>query len=176
MTPRVSSPFGVRTLPGWLRLLERHEVDPATQGTLGVEYPGTIHLDARNGLAPVILGRAMEIAVQKAREVGTGLVRVIHLNAAGPAAEIVAEAATGPMVALVLGPRPSWSLAVPTAAGLPAVFDTGLPVAADTPSRRRGGLGQGTARPVGGHAGSAARRLAGRGAGGGRARALDHVP
>jgi LDH2 family malate/lactate/ureidoglycolate dehydrogenase len=121
-----ASAHGIASLPTWLARIEAREVDPATQGVIGLEHPATAVFDARHGIAPLLLARAAEIAGEKAREVGVGLVRITHLDATVPAAEAAGEVAVGPMAAAVLGPGPSWTLAVPTSEGLPAVFDTDL--------------------------------------------------
>ncbi len=118
--------FGLRTLPSWLERVERGEIDPKAEGTVGTEHAGTAVLDGQKGMPPLILTRAGEIAAEKAREVGVGLVRLVNLGHAGPAAGVAAEMAVGPMIAGVLGPSPSWSLALPSENGLPAVFDSAL--------------------------------------------------
>lgn len=123
-----ASQFGIRCLPDWLET-----AGPAHRGThasvrVGKELDSTAELHAAGGLVPVVLARAMGIAVEKAREGGLGLVRVVGAVAAPPvqAAAIVAEAAIGPSVALAVGPGPSWSIAVPTSEGLPVIHDTAL--------------------------------------------------
>jgi LDH2 family malate/lactate/ureidoglycolate dehydrogenase len=123
-----ASSFGTITLPGWLRRIDGGEFDLATEGKVTTERNGTAVIDGQNGLPPIVLERAAGVAVQKARDAGIGLVRVAHLGAAGPSAAVAAEMAIGPLAALVIGPGPSWSLAVPTEEGLPAVFDSALTV------------------------------------------------
>jgi len=118
--------FGLASLGEWLDRIARGEIDPRAEGTFGVEHAGTAAMDGRGGLAPLVLARAAGVAVEKARDVGIGLVRVANLGAAGPAAPIVAEAAVGPTVALAIGPEGSWAMALPSAEGLPAVFDSAI--------------------------------------------------
>ena len=126
--------YGIASLPTWLDRLGRGEIDPKAEGTLGPEHPGTLVLDGRNGLAPLILARAAGLAVEKARDVGLGAVLVENLGAAGPPAPVAAEAATaGPEAAAVLGPGPCWALALPSAAGLPLVLDSSLTASDDPP-------------------------------------------
>ena len=67
---------------------------------------GTAVLDGQNGLPPLILARAGGLAIEKARDAGVGLVRVVHLGPAGPAASVTAEMAIGPFAGLALGPGP----------------------------------------------------------------------
>ncbi len=118
--------LGIRLLPEWLDRIERGEVDPHAEARIGHEHPATALLDGRNGLPPLILSHAARVAGEKARELGVGFVRVGNIQPVASAAEIAAELAVGPTVAVVLGPRPSWTLALPSSEGLPAVFDTGL--------------------------------------------------
>ena len=119
-------PFGIASLPVWLARIERGEVDPRAEGRIGAEHAASAVLDAQRGPAPLILSRAAGVAGEKAREVGVGLVRVTGLGPSGPAAAIAAELAIGPHVGLVLGPGPHQALALPTAEGLPLVFDSAL--------------------------------------------------
>jgi LDH2 family malate/lactate/ureidoglycolate dehydrogenase len=121
---------GIRLLPRWLDRLEAGEVLPLEEGRITAEVATAAVLEARAGVGPLILGRAASIASDKARELGMGMVRVEQLGPFGPAAEIAANVALGPMIALVLGPGPSWTLALPMAGDLPAVFDTALQDAA----------------------------------------------
>lgn len=115
---------GIATLPDWLKRLERREIDPEAEVAIGAERAATARLDGRGGVGPLVLSRGAEVASEKAREVGVGLVRVGGLGPTGPAAAVVAEAALGPFLAVALGPGPSWSLAIPTAEGLPVVADS----------------------------------------------------
>jgi LDH2 family malate/lactate/ureidoglycolate dehydrogenase len=129
-----AAPFGVASLPDWLGRFERGEVDPRAEGRIGAEHAASAVLDGQGGPAPLILSRAAGVAGEKAREVGVGLVRVTGLGPAGPAAAVAAELAIGPHVGLVLGPGPHQALALPTAEGLPLVFDSALAGEAPPPA------------------------------------------
>ncbi len=118
--------FGIETLPEWLERIESGQVDPVSEGRVTMERTGTAVFDAQNGLGPLVLARAAEIASEKAREIGLGLVRVAHVGPMGPAAALAAELAIGPFAVFLLGPGPSWSLAFPSEEGLPAVHDPAL--------------------------------------------------
>lgn len=131
------SRFGIGSMPDWLHRLENQEINPKAEALVKTEHTATAVIDGRNGVGPLILARAAEIASEKAREVGVGLVRVHGLGAVGSAAAIVAEVAIGPMAALALGPRLSRAVAIPSANGLPAVFDSAL-------SESANGLGDGS--------------------------------
>jgi len=117
---------GIAALPEWLGRIEGGEIDPRAEGKLGAEHAGTLTLDGQGGMPPLILARAAGIAVEKARDVGLGIVRVTNLGPAGPAAPIAAEIAIGPEAAAVLGPGAAWAIALPTPAGLPLVVDSAL--------------------------------------------------
>jgi hypothetical protein len=123
--------FGVRCLPHWLDRLAEQDVPLKHDGVIVSELAATAVLEARRGLGPLVLAHAASIASEKARELGAGLVRVEGLEPFGSAAEIAASAAIGPTIALVLGPQPSWSLALPMAGELPAVLDSELRAASE---------------------------------------------
>ncbi len=127
--------FGVATLPDWLDRIADGRVDPAAEGRVASERLGTAVFDGQDGLPPLILSRAGELAVEKARDAGVGLVRVHDVGPTGPAAGVAAEMAIGPVVAVVQGPGPSWSLALPSDEGLPAVFDSAM---VEVPARSKG--------------------------------------
>ena len=118
--------FGIAALPDWLERIDRGEIDPRAEGKLGPEHAGTLVLDGQGGVPPLILARAAGIAIEKARDVGIGIVRVTNLGPAGPAAPTAAEVAIGPEAAAVIGPGPAWSIALPSPAGLPLVVDSVL--------------------------------------------------
>lgn len=118
--------FGIESLPNWLERISQGEVDPRAEGKVTSEQLGTAVLDGNNGLAGLILARAGELAIEKARDAAIGLVRVVNLKTDGPATGVAAEMAFGPYVAAILGPGPAWSLALPSGEGLPAVFDSRL--------------------------------------------------
>ena len=118
--------FGIATLPNILGRIDSGEDDPKTEGVIRSEHAATLTLDARRGVASLILSRAASLAAEKARDVGVGLVRIVNLGPSGPAAGVVAEAAIGPEIAMAFGPGPHWALALPTSEGLPLVVDTAL--------------------------------------------------
>ena len=117
---------GIGTLPEWLRRIEGGEVDPKSVGRARLEHAGTAVFDGQNGVGPLALARAGGIAAEKARDVGLGVVRVANLDRPGPSAGVAAELAIGPFVAVVAGPGPALSIAVPMGEGLPAVYDSSL--------------------------------------------------
>jgi LDH2 family malate/lactate/ureidoglycolate dehydrogenase len=118
--------FGIASLPGLLERIASGAIDPAAGGVVVAERSATAVFDGRKGVPLLALDRAAGIATEKARETGVGLVRVENLDAPGPAAGVAAEMAVGPFVGLVVGPGPSWALALPAEGGLPAVFDPSL--------------------------------------------------
>jgi LDH2 family malate/lactate/ureidoglycolate dehydrogenase len=121
--------LGIATLPGWLEAIEAGRVDPAVAGRVITERSSLAIVDGQNGLPPLLLERAAELAVEKAREAAVGLVRVSHLGEFRSAAAVTAGIAVGPMAGLALGPGRLWSMAVPSEAGLPFVVDSGLSTA-----------------------------------------------
>lgn len=121
-----ASRFGIGTLPGWLDRIRRGEVDARAEGRVASEHAGLAVLEGQGGIGPLVLARAASLASEKARDAGVGLVRVVHLGPAGPAAAVVAEVAVGPKLAVVLGPGASWAFALPSEQGLPVVYDSAL--------------------------------------------------
>ena len=119
-----ASDFGIGSLPDWLDAIARGEFDPKAEPWMVQESPATAVLDAGRAIGPVVFARAAEVAQQKAREVGVGLVRIAGLAGSGSAAA-AAMIAVGPMVATVQGPG-AWTIAVPVAETVPAVFDSAI--------------------------------------------------
>jgi LDH2 family malate/lactate/ureidoglycolate dehydrogenase len=124
--------FGIATLPGWLEAIESGGVDAKAMGRVIGERAALAIFDGENGVPPLLLERAAELAVEKARETAVGLVRVAHVGAVGSAAAVSAGVALGPMAGFALGPHGLWSIALPSHAGLPVVIDSGLTAAVGT--------------------------------------------
>lgn len=118
--------FGIARLPGWLDELTEAGSRSDTSGAICAETATTAILDGAGGLAPLVLAEAATVAARKARELGIGLCRVTGLPARGSAAAVAAQVALGPLAAVVIGPGPSWTVALPTAGELPFVFDSEL--------------------------------------------------
>lgn len=122
-----ASERGVAALPELLDEAVDGKVKPGAAGRLASERSSAVVLHAESAAPALVLGRAGEVAAEKARETGVGLVRVVGLSTEPLAtAPIVAEIAVGPYVGLTLGPGASWAAAIPTMGGLPAVLDTAL--------------------------------------------------
>ncbi len=122
--------LGIATLDTWLTAIDERRVNAATTGRVVGERSSLAELDGENGMPLLVLERAAELAVEKARDSGVGLVRVVGIESAVSAAPIAAGIAIGPMAGWAIGPGGAWSLALPTAAGLPLVVDPGLPTPA----------------------------------------------
>jgi hypothetical protein len=118
--------LGIASLPDWLEAIEKGQVDSRAMGRVVAERSALAIFDGENGLPPLLLERAAELAVEKARETAVGLVRVDHVGPVRSAAAVAAGIALGPMAGLVLGPNRLWSIALPSEAGLPIVIDSGL--------------------------------------------------
>jgi hypothetical protein len=121
-----ASSFGIASLPEWLEAIDGGSIDAGSVGTIRKEHTATAVLDARRGLTPLLLKRAGELAVERAREVGVGLVRVENLGRTCPAAWASSEIAIGPMIGFVQGPGSSLAVACPVAGTVAVVFDTAL--------------------------------------------------
>jgi LDH2 family malate/lactate/ureidoglycolate dehydrogenase len=118
--------LGIATFAWWMEAIDGGQVNPRAIGRVVSERSALAVFDGQNGPAPLVLGRAAELAVEKAREAALGLVRVIGVGSVSSAAPVAAEIAIGPMAGWVLGPDRCWSMALPSHGGLPLVVDSGL--------------------------------------------------
>ena len=71
---------GVARLAGYVRLLDLKRLNPRPQISVVHETPSTAVVDGDAGLGLVVAPRAMQIAIEKARNVGTGWVAVRNSN------------------------------------------------------------------------------------------------
>lgn len=74
---------GMSRLPFLLRRLAERGIDPAAQPSVVREAGAMALLDGGNGLGPVVGARAVDLAVERAREHGLGLVAVRRSNHLG---------------------------------------------------------------------------------------------
>ena len=77
---------GIARLNGYVRLWEAKRANPSPNITITHETPSTAVIDGDGGLGLVVAPFAMDIAIKKARDVGTGWVSVRHSNHFGIAA------------------------------------------------------------------------------------------
>ena len=77
---------GVARLPGYVRLWEAGRINSKPSIIITHETPGTAVVDGDKGLGLVVSPFAMEVAIKKAKEVGTGWVAVRNSNHFGIAA------------------------------------------------------------------------------------------
>lgn len=71
---------GIARLTGYVRLWEKRRINAKPNMRVVHETPSTAVLDGDGGLGLVVAPRAMEIAIEKARNAGTGWVSVRHSN------------------------------------------------------------------------------------------------
>lgn len=71
---------GVARLPGYVRLYDNNRLNPKPQIRVVHETPSTAVVDGDRGLGLVVGPAAMHIAIEKARQVGTGWVAVRNSN------------------------------------------------------------------------------------------------
>jgi LDH2 family malate/lactate/ureidoglycolate dehydrogenase len=77
---------GVARLSGYLRLIERKRINPEPLMKIVHETPSTATLDADEGIGLVSAPAAMDIAIEKAKNVGSGWVAIQNSNHFGIAA------------------------------------------------------------------------------------------
>jgi L-2-hydroxycarboxylate dehydrogenase (NAD+) len=71
---------GVARLSGYVRLWEAKRINPSPKIKIVHETPSTAVVDGDSGLGLVVAPKAMEVAMQKATNVGTGWVSVKNSN------------------------------------------------------------------------------------------------
>lgn len=71
---------GIARLTGYVRLWENHRVNASPQIKITHETPSTAVIDGDAGLGLVVAPHAMKVAIEKARNVGTGWVSVGNSN------------------------------------------------------------------------------------------------
>jgi hypothetical protein len=120
------SALGLATLPDLLDGIARGEIDPKAEPKVGPERASAAVLDGRGGPPLLVLARAAELAAEKAREYGSGLIRVKGIGPVGSAAAAVFDVAIGPAVGMAAGPGGAWSMALPSLEGLPLIADAAL--------------------------------------------------
>ena len=138
---------GVARLSGYIRLKEAGRANMNANWKIIHETPSTATIDADSGLGLVVANKAMEVAIKKAKEVGTGWVAIQNSNHFGIAAahammalehDMIGFAMTNasPLVAptfskeRMLGTNPICAC-FPTANELPFVLDMATSAAAN---------------------------------------------
>ena len=71
---------GVARLSGYIRLWEAGRINANPNVTIAHETPGTAVIDGDRGLGLIVAPKAMETAIEKARQVGTGWVSIKNSN------------------------------------------------------------------------------------------------
>ena len=93
---------GVARLSGYVRLWEVQRVNATPQMKIIHETPSTAVLDGDSGLGLVVAPHAMQIAIEKAKNVGTGWVSVQNSNHFGIAATHAMMALEHDMIGIAL--------------------------------------------------------------------------
>jgi LDH2 family malate/lactate/ureidoglycolate dehydrogenase len=133
---------GMRGLSRYCEMLENGGIVAGAQFEIVTETSATALVNGHNGFGQVIASRAMDLAIEKARELGVGLVAVKHSNHLGITAYHAMRAARERMIGLCLtnaGPEMApwggitptigtnpWGIAAPTPLGFPLVLDMAL--------------------------------------------------
>ncbi|HEY0058863.1 MAG TPA: Ldh family oxidoreductase [Flavisolibacter sp.] len=71
---------GIARLSGYIRLWEAKRINPAPRVEILHQTPSTATMDGDEGLGLVVAPKAMSVAIEKARQVGTGWVSVQNSN------------------------------------------------------------------------------------------------
>jgi LDH2 family malate/lactate/ureidoglycolate dehydrogenase len=71
---------GVARLSGYIRLYQKERVNPSPKISITHETPSTAVVDGDSGLGLVVGPKAMDLAIEKAKKVGTGWVSVKNSN------------------------------------------------------------------------------------------------
>lgn len=137
---------GVTRTGIYVERIRRGLVDPKTEPEIVKESPAMALIDAKSAIGQVVSYQAMKLAINKAREVGTGLVGVRGSNHFGAAAYYTMCALKEDMIGIALSNAPAtmapWgarspymgtnpiSVAVPAKNRLPIVFDMATSIVA----------------------------------------------
>lgn len=130
---------GVSRIPNYMERVERKLVDPDPEITVTKETPTTAHVDGGYGLGQIVAQKAMELAIEKAKATGIGIVSVNkshHFGIAAHYAEMAAKEnmigfATSNVTALMAPPGGAskaignnpLAYAFPAGKHLPVIFD-----------------------------------------------------
>lgn len=133
---------GMRGIERYCAMLESGGIVPGAPFEIVVETVATALVDGHKGFGQVIATRAMDLAIEKARAVGVGLVAVRHSNHLGITAYHAMRAAHQRMIGICLtnaGPEMApwggitptlgtnpWGIAAPTDLGFPLALDMAL--------------------------------------------------
>jgi len=80
---------GSRALPRYIKAMDEGSIDPRASITTVCDTPAMAVLDGNHGMGHVVSTRAMQLAIQKAKAVGTGTVAVSHSQHYGAASVYV---------------------------------------------------------------------------------------
>lgn len=93
---------GVMRLPAYVRLIEQGKIRPDSKPIVVRETVATAVVDGGWGFGQVVARRAMEIAIEKARQCGASAVGVIHCNHIGRLGEYSQMAAEEDMIGMIM--------------------------------------------------------------------------
>jgi LDH2 family malate/lactate/ureidoglycolate dehydrogenase len=115
--------LGIATLSSLLERMASGEIGTRSDGPIVRERAATAVIDGRKVVPLLVLNQAADLASQKAREYGAAVVRVAGVGQIESAASAVYQVGIGPTVALAVGPRRAWSVALPSSQGFPVLAD-----------------------------------------------------
>jgi LDH2 family malate/lactate/ureidoglycolate dehydrogenase len=133
---------GMRGLERYCNMLESGGIVPGAPFEILMETLTVTLVDGNKGFGQVIAARSMDLAIEKAREMGIGMTAVRHSNHLGITAYHAMRASNRQMIGLCLtnaGPEMApwggitptigtnpWGVAAPTNLGFPIVLDMAL--------------------------------------------------
>lgn len=134
---------GSRTLGRYIDAIDAGDIDPRAMSITTCETPAIAVIEASGGMGHVAATRGMELAIAKAREVGTGTVVIKkgqHYGAAGVYTMLAAKedmigfstTSTGTATVAAFGSKQpgtannALSWAIPTSSGVPFVLDMAI--------------------------------------------------
>jgi ureidoglycolate dehydrogenase (NAD+) len=92
---------GVLRLPRYLDMIDRGDVNPRPTLRIAFETAASAILDADYAFGPIAMTRAMDIAIEKARQASVGWVQVRHTAHSGAVGHYALRAARADMIGLV---------------------------------------------------------------------------
>lgn len=93
---------GLLRLSDYIRMLRTGRINPQAAPQIIHQSPSTVTLDGDNGIGPAVAARAMDLAIEKAENAGTGWVAVQNSNHFGIAGYYAMRALAKDMIGLCM--------------------------------------------------------------------------
>ncbi|RYD04137.1 malate dehydrogenase [Desulforamulus aquiferis] len=124
---------GISRLPIYLTRIQNGRINPKAEIKVNKTAPAVANIDGDNGLGQLVGVKAMDVAIELAKEAGVGSVAVKHSNHYGASSYFCKQASAAGMVGLAFTNTPS---GIPPWGGKEAYFGTN-PIAFGFPGKEQ---------------------------------------